>query len=151
MVTYTPEPVNETGIRFKLEEGNIGDLYDTIISKLDNLYTDWDYIVKLPNKPSFNSLPKNETVKLDPITLGKDGAYNPALHGWINLRYFASQKRNMPGEDVDYPVHVSESKNYESLTIFFNTQPKNFPAEGNLKEANEAQRDIFLLNLEDRL
>jgi hypothetical protein len=145
---YSAEPVNETGIRFRLEEGNIEELYKKIDIALRKHYSNQGLITHDSPRPDFKKMPFKQTRLPSREVESVDVACNIKPCGHINLNYFAGGRNGKKKDNVDYRgtrayTHTDPKTTYESITLFFNTFLPNIPSDL-LEWARNQERDIFL-------
>lgn len=145
---YTTTPINTCGIRFKLEEGNVAELYSIITHSVEEFLKDLNQKIKIPSTPKFNELETKVNNILNPIYV-KRVEHNPGLNGYISVNYFKTGKNIKADPNIDYPTSLLFSgggfqTTNESITFFFNTNPQSLTKKEDKAWVNQEYRDMFL-------
>jgi len=142
------------GVRFKKVKGDIGDIYNTIETALENLYKNSNLILKKPlPKPNFEDFDRGET-ELEPFQLVmKKNDDKEVKHGKIGIKYFKGQKKETINNNADYAVsgtfsHTGGDVTYEAITLFFNTFPLNNKGKS-IEQSRKIERDKFISTIDD--
>ena len=145
---YKTEPIDKTGVRFKLEEGTPQELYCSITDKITQYFHELNTNIEIPAPPNFDRLQSRSI--LPKITLSRGSGKTRDYEGTISMNYFKNETPLRGNKNADFAETIGSRITYQAISLFFNTKPKGMCPD-NYDWANETQRNRFLKQLEDRL
>jgi len=169
---YSTDNLPRNAVRFETESGTARDLYATLVGKLDIFYRNQGLKLSSPPAPDFEQYNFGQT-DLNPHTVFMPRKRKEPLNiGKVGMAYFRAGMQGRPRQNIDYPVgakgfsHTQDQTTYEALTIFFNTfhsktvqesigsqitKKQRTELDKSDEELREAERDVFLIKLEELL